>query len=224
MIRLWKEHSETVLRVALVWLVVVGMGTILRTEMFLNNRRPFLEMAIHAGLWVFVLTRPTVAAFVRPIPRPHKLVILAFFSIFYAGQFTQNLRLTYPFTAWAMYARPQYYDNLTYYRYYGYKADGSQMELSPERIVPAGDKHVVITKLESLISAAFPETQAGSGEARRTDLTNFIQAIGAIYNRDHAEDPIESIEIVAYDWRFRDEDRRTLPPKPVIRIPLEAAR
>jgi len=223
-IRLWKEHSETVLRVALIWLVVVGMGTILRTEMFLNDRRPFLEMAIHAGLWIFVLTRRTVTAFLRPLPKPHKALLLAFFCIFYAGQFTQNLRLTYPFPAWAMYARPQYFEDLTFYRYQGYTRDGTAIELSPERLVPAGDKHVVITKLVGLISAAFPEQQDGPREAQRAELTNFIRAIGAIYNRDHSDDPIEAIEILAYDWRWREQDRGTVPSKSVTRIPLEGVR
>ena len=223
MIRFWKEYSDTLLRVAVIWLVVVGIGAILRTQLFFEQK-PFLEIAVHAAFFTFVLTRPSIVAFVRPIPKPHKVLLLAFFTIFYAGQFTQNLRLTYPFTAWAMYSRPEYSEVLTFYRYHGHRSDGTVVDLSPERIVPAGDKHVVTSKIKSLIDAAFRDGGAGPPEGAREQLTDFVAAIGAIYNRDNPDRPIETIEVLAYDWRFREQDRSQLVPTSLIRVPLEARR
>jgi hypothetical protein len=207
------------------WLIIVGIGAILRTQLFFEPR-PFLEIGVHAAFFWFLLTRPKIVAFVQPIPKPHKALLLVFFTLFYAGQFTQDLRLTYPFTAWAMYARPESRPEITFYRYRGYTREGSVVELSPERIVPAGDKHVVTTKLKNLIAAAYPPATARNRDrpVARADLTSFLAAIGAIYNRDHPDQPIEAIEVYAYDWRFREQDHSEPKPRSVIRVDVEHGR
>lgn len=218
MIDVWKKHSRIIQVAAVFWLIVVGLGTIIRTGMF-HDQKPFIEMAFYAGFLVFMFTRPTSASFLRSVPRPHRVLLVIFFTIFFTGQFVQNLRLTYPFTPWAMYSRPETKQELTYYRYRGYDAGARQIDLSPEKIVPSNDKHVVTTKLKSLIRGAF-DAREGEQEQSRQRLEQFLVAIGNIYNSRHVGAPLRSIEVFEYTWNFRSEDRHDLVPRSLVRVQI----
>ena len=209
---IWSKHGDTIRRVALFWLVAVGIGAILRTRIIAYQPRTFLEIGIQAALIAFALTRPTIAAFVKTIPPPHKAILVVFFTIFYAGQFAQDLRLTYPFTAWAMYTSPQHSETLVYYRYRGHTRDGQPVELSPEFIVPSNDKHVVTSKLKGLIKAAF-DSKSEDPAAGRRNLGDFLIAMARIYNLEHPEAPLQRIEVFEQTWNFRSQDRQQVKPK-----------
>lgn len=219
MIDVWKKHSRIIKVAALLWLIVVGLGTIVRTGM-LRDQKPFIEMAVYAGILVFIFTRPTIASFARSVPRPHRALMIVFFVIFFTGQFVQNLRLTYPFTPWAMYSRPETAQEITYYRYRGYDLAAAPVDLSPEKIVPSNDKHVVTTKLKNLIRDAYYPRDDWEQELSQQRLEQFLVAIGNIYNGRHADAPLRSIEVFEYTWQFRTEDRHDLVPRSLVRVQI----
>ena len=196
----------------LIWFSVVGIGSFLRIYPVRQTLMTYVEMFIHFVIFVVIFSIPRIREFFMSWPKSFRYVLLVFFSFMYIGQFTQKLDLTYPFTAWAMYSRPQSLEVVKVYRYEVTTESGEVFYINPEKILPANDKHVVTSKYKKLIDEAFFRNLSEDRQESINKLKSIVSTTVDLYNRKNNNDPIISHRIIMYEWNYRESSMEDASP------------
>ena len=171
--------------------------------------RTMVEAGCDAALIAGILAIPSIRAYVASTPRPHRCLFAAFFIALLIGQAVNAPRLTFPFTSWAMYGRPEHPGTLVFYRVRGFDESGQPVDVEPEKLFSSVGKSSVASKLKEL---ARKPSSAG--------LEAFLRAVGAAHNRRHSERPIRSLTLVQCSLSISDRGASGVREEPIREIDL----
>jgi hypothetical protein len=176
------------------WLIALGLSVFVhrppRQEMFLT----FIEALIYL-LFLIIISFSPLSQYFAEIPRPHKLILATFFTLLLIGQFVNQTSLTFPFTSWAMYGRPEHQESLVFTRCIGIDENQNKVTINTEALFPFTDKSEVSSKFKDLVSKAFLDDNLTVQTEYRIRLTEWLRAIGKIYNHQHPERQIRYVEL-----------------------------
>jgi len=172
--------------------------------------------ALLVGLW---MVRP-IRAYVRAIPRPHRKILAGLFLLLLVGQMVNRPRLTFPFTSWAMYGRPEHPDTLVFYRYEGLDEAQQVIPLNPFRLLAPISRAEVASKFKDLASAALSHPDEGRRAASQRRLSALLAAVGRIHNTRHPDRPIRAVMLVRCTLDLRDGGRSDIQRQRVWRADL----
>lgn len=213
-----------IIRVAVLGLIAFAFSGFFYNPSWHEISRKFVESLIYLIFYILLFSVRPIYQYFAKIPRPHKLVFFIFFILLLIGQIVNQPRLTFPFTSWAMYGRPEHPERLVFYQYRGLNGKQERIVISPEELLPTIGKSVIASKFRILIHTSFSEENGAERNENREKLKELLLSIGQIYNRRYPEDPIHTVEIIQCSidlsdrghiniirkslWQFELNDRR----------------
>jgi hypothetical protein len=185
-----------------------------------------LESLAYLVLYAALLSFAPVRSWLAGIPSPHRAIVLGFTLLVTWGQLVVASRVTFPFAAWTMYARPEVRHLVEYYRYRGVDAEGREVWVDPAKQFTFVNSAEIASRVKYIgRRATAPEDTPRRDEARAR-VRELLGAIAAAYNRTHPDAPLRSLEFVHYAWEYGSQPLAEVAPSPVLRIeiPEEAGR
>ena len=219
-----KKNSIPWARIVLVvglWLIALGLSLLVHKPPWQEMSRTFVEALIYLIFFILLSFSPLSQYFAK-IPGPHKLILTTFFILLLVGQFINHPKLTFPFTSWAMYGRPEHPETLVFYRYQGVDDKQNKIDISPEDLLPPIGKSAVASKFKNLVSGAFSNEDKAKQKENEERLKELLLAIGEIYNRSYPEHPIRSVELIKCSLNLRDRSKPDIVRQSLWRVALES--
>jgi hypothetical protein len=202
------------------WLIALGLSVFVhkppRQEMSLT----FIEALIYL-VFLIILSFGPLSQYFAKIPRPHKLILTTFFTLLLIGQFVNQTSLTFPFTSWAMYGRPEHQESLIFTRCIGVDENQNKVTINTEALFSFADKSEVASKFKDLVSKAFLDDNLAVQREYRIRLTEWLHAIGQIYNYQHPEQPIHSVELQKCTLNLNYSDKLKIVQEPLMIVNIE---
>lgn len=182
--------------------------------------RKFVEALIYLIFFILLSSARPIYQYFAKIPRPHKLVFFIFFLLLLIGQIANRPRLTFPFTSWAMYGRPEHPETLVFYQFQGLNDKQKKIDISPEDLLSPIGKSAVASKFKHLVRAAFSDVDDTEQKENQEKLKQLLLSIGEIYNRRYPENKIHSIEIIQCSIDLSHRGRSDVLRRPLWRVEL----
>ena len=182
--------------------------------------RMVIEACCYAALAWVVLSRPAVRAYAAALPSPHRRIFGAFFSLLIAGQLVNQPRLTFPFTSWAMYGKPEHPDTLVFYRYEGLDDAQQALVLNPFQLLAPIARAEVASQFKDLARHALSDSDEGARAASGRRLSALLSAVGRIHNDRHPDQRIHAVVLVRCTLDLRDGGRSGIQRERVWRADL----
>lgn len=179
-----------------------------------------VEAACYLALLAGLRTVRPIRTYLQEIPRLHRMILTALFLLLLVGQVVNKPRLTFPFTSWAMYGRPEDPDTLVFYRYEGLDEAQRVVALNPFHLLAPISRAEVASKFKDLASAALSRQDEAARTASQRRLSDLLAAIGRIYNDRHPARPIRSVALVRCTLNRRGGGRSDIQRERVWRVDL----
>jgi hypothetical protein len=177
------------------WLIALGLSVIIHNRAWQGMVLTFIESLIYLIFLIFLSSIRPIRRYFAKIPGAHELIFITFFILLLVGQLVNQTSLTFPFTSWAMYGKPEHPEVLVFYRCLGIDEKQNKHTIDTEAFFPFADKSTVASKFKKLVSKAFTNDNLSVQREYQKKLIEWLLAIGQIYNRQHPEDPIRSVEL-----------------------------
>jgi len=142
---------------------------------------------VYIGAIAAFLSIRSVADYVARLTWPHRSLLGSLLALLLLGQIANRPRLTFPFSAWAMYCKPERStDTLVYYRYEGLGENGEAVELDPFRLLALIPQDGVSTKIKDLAEQV-------EKPASKEQLAALLRTVGAVHSRRSPERPLSRV-------------------------------
>jgi hypothetical protein len=119
---------------------------------------------------------PPMIRLVQRMPVPHRVIFALLIGGMIVGHFRLNSRKYFPFVAWEIFSTLREEDPITCRELIATTASGRSVRLLVEQLVP------------SIIQFDLP--------ARPDETERLTRALAALYNRQHADDPVRRIDLM----------------------------
>jgi hypothetical protein len=202
------------------WLIALGLSVFVHNSPWQEISRTFVEVLIYLIVFILLFSFSPICQYFTKIPGPHKLILITFFILLFIGQFVDQTRLTFPFTSWAMYGKPEHPDTLVFYRCLRIDENQNKITINTEALFPFIDKSEVASKLKELSKKAFLNDDVAVQKEYRRKLTEWLLAIGQIYNHQHSGQPIRSVELQKCYLKLSDGGKPEILREPLWRVDL----
>lgn len=212
-------------RVIVYFLFILAVITLLDRIIWADIVDDILEGLLCLAVAFFVASRKPFQRFFLNLPRPHKIILLVFFSFMVIGQLIDLPRRTFPFISWTMYGRAQGANEVYSYSYRGITQQGEVVSVNPVVLFPtlshgrmalALEKRIdnLLHAKEVNVDSRMTQRPGGvkgivfdfrmgmlpkpAGDLRRQEkeLTEFLITIGRMYNQKFPHSPLEAIEVI----------------------------
>lgn len=211
-----------IIRVAMLGLIAFAFSGFFYIPSWQEMSLTFVEALIYLIFFTLLFSFSPIRKYFAKIPVPHKLILITFFILLLIGQFINDPRLTFPFTSWAMYGRPEHPETLVFYRYQGFDDKQNKIDISPEDLLPPIGKSAVASKFKNLLSGAFSNEDKAKQKENEERLKELLLAFGEIYNRSYPEHPIRSVELIQCSLNLRDRGKSDILRQSLWRGALES--
>ena len=188
----------------------------IRSVMFLT----LIEFSIYLVLITAFFLLPPIHTYFMNLPRPHQCIMATLIVLLLVGQFINDPRLTFPFTSWAMYGRPEHPETLVFYRFQVFDDKQNKIDIDPEDLLSPVGKAAVASKFKNLVRAAFSNEDEAKQKKNQKQLKELLLAVGEIYNRRYPEYPIRSVELIQCSLNLRDRGKSDIHRKSLWRVDL----
>jgi hypothetical protein len=202
------------------WLIVVGLLAIIHQFSWWFNSRKLLEAFCYLILFIVIFLVRPIRDYFTSIPKLHQYILITFFILLFIGQMANQPRLTFPFTSWNMYAKPENHRRLLFYQYQGLNDEEQRSLISPGDLLSPIGKSNVAVKLQFLVQAAFSNRNDFERKQNLEKLRELLVSIGEIYNTRHPEDPIHTLEIIECSIDLIDRSRSDVIRKSLWQVEL----
>ena len=150
-----------------------------------------MEACIYLGLLLFVGVQKPVMSTLKALRLPYRVFLVTLVMLLMGGQLVDRGSDTFPFVGWSMYARPAHGDP-QYYDYTIVSESGREMQLEVFRISGSLSYRLMFPLKD--MARTIAQTPYGSWrQAIIADYEVALRALARMYNRRHAEDPIQII-------------------------------
>ena len=202
------------------WAAALAGATIIHERAWRGMSHTFLEMGCYLVLGVALCAVRPVRAYFTSLPRPHQWIVMGFVCLLLIGQGVNQTRLTFPFTSWAMYGKPETHDTLIFYRWQGMDQYETAMPLNAYKLLAPVGRAEVASQFKHLGTAAFSGEHTVKQEAARSKLTALLRAMGTIYNAQHPERPLRSVELIRCALPLQEGYTPEIVREPIWRVAL----
>lgn len=185
--------------------------------------RTAIEAAVYLALLFSFLSIRAVRAYAAKLPAAHRAIFGAFFCLLLVGQLINQPRLTFPFTSWALYGKPEHPDTLVFYRYQGLDEKDKAVPLDLFRLLAPLGRAELASKVKNLSREAFSNEQTARQAAAQQQITALLRTLGTVYNGRHPERPIKSVEMTQCSLGLRDQGHAVVREETIWRTELAFA-
>jgi hypothetical protein len=176
-------------------------------------RRLMFEACIYLGLLLFLAQQKALRSTLKALRLPYRVFLVTFVMLLIGGELVDRGRKTFPFVGWPLYTSPAHGDP-HYYDYTMVSESGREMPLEVFRL-SGSLSYRLMFPLKSLTRNIAQAPEGPRRQAMIADYELVLQTLARIYNRRHAEDPIQTIRvwdctIPLHQYRNPASIRRTL--------------
>lgn len=219
----WRFDASLGRRLVPAWLVALGLAQLVHGSA-VPQLRTVVESLVYLALYWGLLGFAPVRRWVMGMPSPHRAVFAGFVFCLTVGQLSVKSRATFPFTAWTMYARPEYAERLDYYRYRGTDAAGREVAVDPADEWKFVNSAEIASRVKLIGRAAIAPADTPRRREARRKFRDFLQTLLRTYNQAHPQAPLRSLEVLHYAWDFRGgQASADVVPESLLRIEAEEA-
>jgi hypothetical protein len=119
-----------------------------------------------------------------------------------------------------MYGRPEHPEVLVFYRCLGIDEEQNKETIDTEEFFHFTDKSTIASKFKKLAARAFMNDNLSQQRKYRKQLTEWLLAIGHIYNYQHPEQPIRSVELQKWTLPLDSSDKPKIHRESLIIVDL----
>jgi hypothetical protein len=218
--RLWVFDAGTYARATAWILAALVLAQLIKKGLRIPAAGTIMEAAVLLFYVALLFSLTPIRRWFSALPRPHRLVIVAFFFLAVTGQLATDNRKTFPFPAWTMYGKQESPDRLEYYRYHGVDANGRDVNVDPADVLG----FVNVAEIASRVRFIARDARLPEGDPKRVvadkKLHDLLVTIGRAYALKHPDAPLRSLEFLWYSWDFHYRPAADVVPEPMLEVEL----